>query len=196
MDDAPLILGEKNIDLSALTEGDTTETPKLTLAPEQPYIAALEESMLHFDQSIATTQDMRRKILEKLLPSIESMEVETSFAADPDLFQAQSRFISEIRGLLNDIDTSAKTQVSVKLKKTDMDTQHQSSINAAEILAQLKLNNDILVKQVTAKNSTTLNEADIEKQIESRFIESGANIPETELEMGGSNLPAHNKEDE
>lgn len=184
-------------------EGDETplETPtpeeerrcSFTLPPEQDYLKSLEESMLGMDNSTTTTQSVRNQMLKKLLPVVDALDMETGLAADPDLLQAQSRLLSEVRGLLNDIDSSAKSQVSMKLKKSDLDTQKQSSINAAEILAQLRLTNDLVIKQVAAKTSQPTKE-EIEQHLEEAYSSSELDISDTELEVGGSMLPIHNQD--
>lgn len=182
---------------SEITPASETEEKKcsFTLPEEQDYLKSLEDTMLHLDNSTATTQSVRNQMLKKLLPVVDALDIETGLAADPDLLQAQSRLVSEVRGLLNDIDSSAKNQVSIKLKKSDLDTQKQSSINAAEILAQLKLTNDIMIKQIAGDTSAPSQE-EIEQHLEKEFASSELDIPDTELEVGGSMLPIHNQNDE
>ena len=191
-----LVLGGMEEPLE-ITPASETEEKKcsFTLPEEQDYLKSLEDTMLQLDNSTTTTQSVRNQMLKKLLPVVDALDIETGLAADPDLLQAQSRLVSEVRGLLNDIDSSAKSQVSIKLKKSDLDTQKQSSINAAEILSQLRLTNDLIVKQV-AGNSTLPSKEEIEQHLEKEFASSELDIPDTELEVGGSMLPIHNQKDD
>lgn len=191
-----LVLGGMEEPLE-ITPASETEEKKcsFTLPEEQDYLKSLEDTMLHLDNSTTTTQSVRNQMLKKLLPVVDNLDIETGLASDPDLLQAQSRLVSEVRGLLNDIDSSAKSQVSIKLKKSDLDTQKQSSINAAEILSQLRLTNDLIVKQVAGK-PTLPSKEEIEQHIEEEFASSELDIPDTELEVGGSMLPIHNQKDD
>lgn len=196
MDDAPIVLGEDDVSniVSSMTE--TEKENEFELAEVQPYLVSLEDAMMNFDTVVNVTQDMRHKLLKKMARALNDMEMETSFASDPDVFQAQSRFISEFRGLLNDIDTSSKNQINVKLKKSDIEAQHQSNFNAAEVLAYFRLQDRKPVEQVTANNLALPDEATIEQNIQQRFEQENLKIPETELELGGSNLPKHNQSEE
>lgn len=191
-----LVLGgmEEPLEITPASEIEEKKS-SFTLPEEQDYLKSLEDTMLHLDNSTTTTQSVRNQMLKKLLPVVDALDIETGLAADPDLLQAQSRLVSEVRGLLNDIDSSAKNQVSIKLKKSDLDTQKQSSINAAEILSQLRLTNDLIVKQV-AGNPTLPSKEEIEQHLENEFASSELDIPDTELEVGGSMLPIHNQKDD
>lgn len=191
-----LVLGGMEEPLE-ITPASETEEKKCSfiLPEEQDYLKSLEDTMLHLDNSTTTTQSVRNQMLKKLLPVVDNLDIETGLASDPDLLQAQSRLVSEVRGLLNDIDSSAKSQVSIKLKKSDLDTQKQSSINAAEILSQLRLTNDLIVKQV-AGNPALPSKEEIEQHLEKEFASSELDIPDTELEVGGSMLPIHNQKDD
>ena len=191
-----LVLGgmEEPLEITPASEIEEKKS-SFFLPPEQDYLKSLEDTMLHLDNSTSTTQSVRNQMLKKLLPVVDNLDIETGLASDPDLLQAQSRLVSEVRGLLNDIDSSAKSQVSIKLKKSDLDTQKQSSINAAEILSQLRLTNDLIVKQV-AGNPALPSKEEIEQHLEKEFASSELDIPDTELEVGGSMLPIHNQKDD
>ena len=177
---------------TTVVEDNTYQDPLDSIfPPPKDKIVSLEEAMLELDNTQNTTQYIRTQMLRKLTPLVASLEVETNIAADPDLFQAQSRFISEVRGLLNDMDTSSKTHTAVKLKQSTLDTQKQSSVNAAELLAQLRLTNDLIVKQVTS-NTRTPTEDEIEQHLAKSYEAADElTILDTELELGGSMLPRH-----
>lgn len=171
---------------------------EVTIIPRQhskSVVDSLERSMINFDSTVEYTSSIRDQMLAKLMKSFNDLQLETNSMADPDLMSAQSRLLEQIRGLLNDMDASTKNHVNIKLKKTDIDNQHQSNINAAELLAQLKLTNDNFTRQVTM-HTITPSDSEIEARLAER-IENATDmpdIPDTELEVGGSKLPAHNKD--
>ena len=82
------------------------------------------------------------------------------------------------------MDGSAKTHIGIKLKQKDMEDQHANSINAAELLAAVKLNNDILTQRVNQTNPEELS-----KLVEDRLVGTDETILDSELQLGGNSLP-------
>ena len=65
-----------------------------------------------------------------------------------------------------------------------MEDQHANSINAAELLAAVKLNNDILTQRVNQTNPEELS-----KLVEDRLAGTDETILDSELQLGGNSLP-------
>ena len=84
-------------------------------------IVSLEQSMLEYDHATNETQELRRALVAKLMPAVMKLDLNVDASSDPDLVASQSRVIEQARQLLNDIDSSAKNHVNVKLKKSDIE---------------------------------------------------------------------------
>ena len=152
-------------------------------------IDSLMASMSQYDKNTINTQLIRQTLANKLLNDVLKMDLNVVATTNPDLFAAQARMIAEARGLLNDMDTSSRNHTAIKLKQKDTETQADAVLNAAELLTKIKLT-------VAAEPAGVTQSADvIEDAIMHQFEENGCVVPDTELEMGGNNLP-HKKEEE
>ena len=153
-------------------------------------ISTLANSMINYDQTATTTQELRRAFVNKFMPDVLNLDMRVDASTDAKQFEAQTRFMEVFRQTLNDMESSAKNHIGMKLKQKDIEQQQEGNINAAELLAAIKLNNTILTKQVEQHAD------DIEKELQHEFEASGAEILDTELEIGGNRLPVHGNEDE
>lgn len=145
---------------------------------------SLDQSLSNFDNTTRITQDARKAMLDKFLPDLMSLDMRVDKFTDSEQHEAKSRFISEMRGLLNDMDNSAKRHTDTKLKQRDQEIAQANNINAAELLSQIKIGSVIQVPQPQES------EAEVQAKLEEKFKESGAEIPDTELETGNTELPA------
>ena len=102
-------------------------------------IVSLEQSMLEYDHATNETQELRRALVAKLMPAVMKLDLNVDASSDPDLVASQSRVIEQARQLLNDIDSSAKNHVNVKLKKSDIENNHQSNMEIAKLLQKIKI---------------------------------------------------------
>lgn len=152
-------------------------------------IDSLMASMGQYDKNTVNTQIIRQKLANKLLNNVLKMDLNVVATTNPDLFAAQAKMIAEARGLLNDMDNSSRNHTAIKLKQKDTETQADAVLNAAELLTKIKLT-------VAAEPTGNTQSADvIEDAIKHQFEENGCVVLDTELEMGGNNLP-HKKEEE
>lgn len=152
-------------------------------------IDSLMASMGQYDKNTVNTQIIRQKLANKLLNNVLKMDLNVVATTNPDLFAAQAKMIAEARGLLNDMDNSSRNHTAIKLKQKDTETQADAVLNAAELLTKIKLT-------VAAEpTGNTQSEDVIEDAIKHQFEENGCVVLDTELEMGGNNLP-HKKEEE
>ena len=151
-------------------------------------IESLADSMKQYDKNVINIQITRQKLANKLMSAVMGMDLSVDEHADPDTVIAKSKILAEARGLLNDLDSSAKNHTATKLKYKDSETQANAVFNAADLLSKIKISIDQDMK--AAPTSTTEIEAGIEKQFENK----NCTILETELETGGNKLP-HGKAD-
>lgn len=167
-----------------VTESQATLDPSQepTFASVHAELNTLAQSMKHFDETVSSTQDLRRALANKMMPAVMAMDLDDT--SDPDVTLGKSKFLAEYRQLLNDMDGSAKTHIGIKLKQKDMEDQHANSINAAELLAAVKLNNDILTQRVNQTNPEELS-----KLVEDRLVGTDETILDSELQLGGNSLP-------
>ena len=112
------------------------------------------------------------------------MDMDVNAVSDPDSVIARSKILAEARGLLNDLDNSAKNHTATKLKYKDSETQANAVFNAADLLTKIKISIDNT--PVTVDNPENINQ-----KIEEKFTEKNLEIPDTELETGGNKLPNH-----
>ena len=162
-------------------------TPEIVSTDEsiQQSLMSLQESMQILDSTAAMTQSARNQILVKLLPEVIKMDLEVTDRSDPELFESKARLIAETRGLLNDMDTSARNHTNMKLKQKDVETNAANTLNAAEFLAQIKLGGISVSQPKQMQHS----EQEISEQLETRFAQEGLEILPTELETGQTQLP-------
>ena len=178
---------------TAPTPADVVASQEPTMESVQASLQTLNDSMLHFDDTTRSTQEIRRALVNKFLPDVMNLDMRVDRGTDPDLYQSQARFISEMRQLLNDLDSTAKNHVNVKLKRTDMEQQHANSIDPAAILAAIKLNQPLQVN-VTATVPQPSKE-EITEKLEKQMQAAGDQILDTELEIGGNQLPVEENEE-
>ena len=157
----------------------------------EAHLVTLNESMHEYDLRTAETQEMRRALLAKLFPQAMNLDMSVEAGTDPDLYAAQSRFLERVTSLLNDVDTSARNQVNMKLKQTDMENQNANTINAAEFLSQIKAAHGWI-----DNNTPVQTEEDIEKAAKAAFDDNHVAILDTEMEEGVNQLPELKPEDE
>lgn len=178
---------------TAPTPADVVASQEPTMESVQASLQTLNDSMLHFDDTTRSTQEIRRALVNKFLPDVMNLDMRVDRGTDPDLYQGQARFISEMRQLLNDLDSTAKNHVNVKLKRTDMEQQHANSIDPAAILAAIKLNQPLQVN-VTATVPQPSKE-EITEKLEKQMQAAGDQILDTELEIGGNQLPVEENDE-
>lgn len=171
-----------------LVEPERPSAPTITTTRADA--SSLQGSMKNFDDTTAATNELRYALINKFLPEIWSFDL-TDKSVDSETLQSQARFFSEVRQLLNDIDSSMKNHVTVKMKNVDMEHQHENTISPAELLAAIRLKQPM---QPIAGNRPSADEVD--RQLEARFKADGGEILDTELEMGGNNLPVGNELDD
>ena len=150
----------------------------------------LEASLSTFNNVTQITQNARKAMLDKFLPEVMSLDMRVDKMTDSEQHEAKSRFISEMRGLLNDMDGSAKKHVDTLFKQKDQEIAQANNINAAELLSKIKIGSTIQTAPATESESL------IEEKLEQRFKESGAEIPVTELETGNTELPSKKSDNE
>lgn len=178
---------------TAPTPADVVASQEPTMESVQASLQTLNDSMLHFDDTTRSTQEIRRALVNKFLPDVMNLDMRVDRGTDPDLYQGQARFISEMRQLLNDLDSTAKNHVNVKLKRTDMEQQHANSIDPAAILAAIKLNQPLQVNVTTTVPQPSKEE--ITEKLEKQMQAAGDQILDTELEIGGNQLPVEENDE-
>lgn len=178
---------------TAPTPADVVASQEPTMESVQASLQTLNDSMLHFDDTTRSTQEIRRALVNKFLPDVMNLDMRVDRGTDPDLYQGQARFISEMRQLLNDLDSTAKNHVNVKLKRTDMEQQHANSIDPAAILAAIKLNQPLQVNVTTTVPQPSKEE--ITEKLEKQMQVAGDQILDTELEIGGNQLPVEENDE-
>lgn len=175
-------------------EFDTAEQNKLADNILEDYIApykqnddinSLDSSMRKYDSNTISTQILRQKLLQKILPNVMNLNLDESAETDPDMYVAKSKLIAETRALLNDMDSVSNKHVSVKLKQKDSETQASMAFNAADLLNKIKLS------AFEEKGTIVLNRDEIEKELQNKFDESGSVILDSELEDGKNMLPTN-----
>lgn len=157
---------------------------------EKNDIESLVNSMKKYDETNINTQIVRQRLANKLLNDVMKMDLAVTAATDPDLFAAESKMISEARGLLNDIDNSSKNHVATKLKRKDSDTQASMAFNAAELLTKISIS----LKPQDA--SPVVSSDEINQMIESQFDDPGTVVLDSELEVGNNKLPQPSKKED
>lgn len=155
-------------------------------------LATLADSLMQFDATVASTQSIRNQLMVKFLPDILNLDMKVDKSTDPDQYASQTRFLGEFRQLLNDMDSSSKNHVAVKLKQKDMEMQHTHSVNAAELLAKIQFSNGVPVSNLPF----TKTQQEIDSLIETQFQDSGCVVFDTELETGNTSLPEKKVSDE
>lgn len=184
----PLIIG----DAPEVTENTTKENtspvmqmPEIDESSAEANLASLEDTMRNFDNTTHTTMTLRRALINKFLPEALNLDMQVTKATDPDMYQGQARFLSEVRQLLNDMDSTTKGHVQTKLKRVDLDQQRDNKIDPAALLAAIKLTQPLEINLNVVQPS----HEEIDSKLEQRLAETGDSILDTELEMGGNNLP-------
>ena len=159
----------------------------------QENLMSLQDSMRNLDTAVLETQEVRRALLNKFLPEVLSLDMKVNAETDPDQYASQTRLIEQTRQLLNDIDNSAKNHVAAKLKQKDLDNQAEASINIAELLKEVKINqgwgNDNLC-------SPAFKSEELDDLLDEKCDEAGCVVLDTELEMGTNNLPKEEDQDD
>lgn len=153
-------------------------------------ISSLTDSMAQYDKNVVEIQLVRQKLAKKLMKTVMKMNMDVDASSDPDSVIARSKILAEARGLLNDLDTSAKNHTATKLKYKDSETQANAVFNAADLLSKIKIS----VENNTP--NTVTSPEDINNKIEEKFSEKNLVIPDTELETGGNKLPNHKEKTE
>lgn len=165
----------------------TIVTPEIVPTEEavNESLVSLQESMLNLDATVSTTRSARNQLMTKLLPTVLSLDMEITDRTDAELYESKARLVSEMRGLLNDMDTSARNHTNMKLKQKDAETNATNSLNVAEFMAKIKPT----VEMLSSLSSNSTNDQDIDSRLEKRFNESNLTILDTELTTGQTSLP-------
>ena len=165
--------------------------------PTQDAVAAniisLEASIQNLDVVNSRTQDVRKILLDKFLPEVLKLDMSVGPHTDPDQYASQTRFIEQTRQLLNDMDTSAKNHVSIKLKQKDLDAQQQSQVNIVELLSKIQINTQSWNQN--DGSAVVQNASELADTLEKRGKELGCQVLDTELAVGDSKLPQPEKDD-
>lgn len=165
----------------------TVVTPEIVPSEEavNNNLVSLQESMSNLDATAAMTRSARNQLMTKLLPTVLAMDMEISDKTDAELYESKTRLVSEMRGLLNDMDTSARNHTNMKLKQKDAETNATNALNVAEFMAKIKPTPELL----QSLSQSTQSDQDIDTQLEQRFKESELVILDTELTTGQTQLP-------
>lgn len=157
-------------------------------------LRTLEQSLIEMEYRLDTTQDLRQAMIEKLAPTVLSLDMSVNPKTDPDVHQAQSRLLSEFRGLLNDMDNASKSSVSMKLKQKDLEIKQETSINAADILANVKL---VAVggNPIMSNTPVPLTHEELQNLVDKQFEERGCIVIDTELATGNTQLPVKSNDE-
>ena len=147
----------------------------------------IQDTMDNLDVTTATTQEIRKQLLARFLPDVLNLDMKVDPGTDPDLYASQARFLSEFKGLLNDVDTASRQHASTKLKQKDTETQAQAGFNVAEFLSKIKLTGGVPTSSGTIETT-----AEIDEKLEQRFAETGCVVLDTELTQGENMLPEKN----
>lgn len=147
-------------------------------------INSLADSMAQYDRNVVEIQLVRQELAKKLMKTVMKMDMDVNATSDPDSVIARSKILAEARGLLNDLDNSAKNHTATKLKYKDSETQANAVFNAADLLTKIKISID-------NTPATVDNPENINQKIEEKFTEKNLEIPDTELETGVNKLPNH-----
>lgn len=153
----------------------------------------LTDALKNLDETTEYTQDIRRTLINKFLDPVLNMDMTQDAKQDAEEYEAYNAMINTVRQLLNDVDTTTARHVNVKLKKIDLDQQRENNFDIAQLLASIKLTD---TKWIQTNNKEKINYDDIENRLEEKFNELEDDILETELELGGSNLPKKEDEEE
>lgn len=156
-------------------------------------ITTLADSMQAYDNTTLETQELRRALVNKIMPAILKIDLNIDDSTDPDLFASTSRFIEQGRQLLNDLDSAAKNQVNIKLKKTDLEQQKQSNLEIAKLLQQVKLDS---WKANDPNTPLVQNEAELAEALEHKCTEAGCVVLDTELDKEDRRLPTPDDKDD
>lgn len=175
-------------------EFDTVDAPKQTNNVLEDYIApykqdddisSLDGSMRKYDSNTISTQILRQKLLQKILPNVMNLNLDESSETDPDMYEAKAKLISEARALLNDMDAVSNKHINTKLKQKDSETQANMAFNAADLLNKIKLS------AFEEKGTIVLDRDKIEEKLQDKFDESNSVILDSELEESKNMLPTN-----
>ena len=164
----------------------TVVTPEIVPSEEavNDSLVSLQESMSNLDATASMTRSARNQLMTKLLPTVLAMDMEITERTDAELYESKARLVSEMRGLLNDMDTSARNHTNMKLKQKDVETNATNSLNVAEFMAKIKPTAELL----SSLGHSQIDQ-DIDSKLEKRFAESNLDILDTELMTGQTSLP-------
>lgn len=154
-------------------------------------ISSLIDSMANYDSITIQTQDIRQQLVTKLLPEIVKADLSVTKLTDPELYAAQSKMLSEMRGLLTDMDTAARNHTSIKLKKTETEINANIAFSAADFLSQIKLNQGNIFD---TGSHVAQSKEEIDALIEKQFEDNGSIVLDSELESGELQLPSQNED--
>lgn len=152
---------------------------------------SLTESLADMDSTLQTTSDFRSKMIGELGAKLSTMDFTVDEKSDPDLVQAKARLLSEFRQLMNDHDSNKVTRVKILSKQKDLEDANRARISAVDILCQISLNQ----KRETPMDVPNKNIEEVEAQIDKVLKDQGCIVLDTELEMGGNQLPEKKEED-
>ena len=121
------------------------------------------------------------------------LDLSVDASSDPDLVASQSRVIEQARQLLNDIDSSAKNHVNVKLKKSDIENNHQSNMEIAKLLQKIKID---VMNPNDPNRPLVQSEEELNKLLDKKCEENGCVVLDTELGMEDRQLPTNEDKDD
>ena len=139
------------------------------------------------------TQELRRALVAKLMPAVMKLDLNVDASSDPDLVASQSRVIEQARQLLNDIDSSAKNHVNVKLKKSDIENNHQSNMEIAKLLQKIKID---VMNPNDPNRPLAQSEEELNELLDKKCEENGCVVLDTELGMEDRHLPTNEDKDD
>lgn len=149
-------------------------------------VQSLTESMLTYDYTVASTQELRQSLINKIVPAALELDLKVDPGTDPDVYASQVRLIEQARQLLNDREKSAKDHVTTKLKKSDLDQQKQSNLEVAKLLQQIKLDSWAVQDPNRPLVQT---EEELAEALDQKCAEKGCTVLDTELTKGEGMLP-------
>ena len=156
-------------------------------------IVSWEQSMFEYDHATNEAQELRRALVAKLMPAVMKLDLNVDASSDPDLVASQSRVIEQARQLLNDIDSSAKNHVNVKLKKSDIENNHQSNMEIAKLLQKIKID---VMNPNDPNRPLVQSEEELNELLDKKCEENGCVVLDTELGMEDRHLPTNEDKDD
>lgn len=149
---------------------------------------SIETVMNNLDTTVTSTQEIRQALLEKLVPAALKIKLDIDEGTNSDLLASETRFIEQVRQLLNDQDNAAKNHASMKLKKVEQEDQQKTRINVVELLGQIQANTAAW-RSNDPNTPVIQSEEELELELAKVAKANAIEVLDTELETSSNNLP-------